>query len=235
MHGLFITGTDTGVGKTLVAAALVRLLRRQGRRVGVSKPVATGATLVQGRLVSEDSLKLAEAAGVEADEVTRWTFAEPAAPPVAAKVAGQTLQLPDLIECIRDVGHDVDMLIVEGVGGLLCPITDRETVADLVDGLGLPLVIVARRSLGTLNHTLLTVEVAIQRGLAVAGVVISETTAPESLAEESNVEQLRRRLSVPVLAVVPHQMSSADSVENALVGVDWYALAGAPWRASEIV
>jgi dethiobiotin synthetase len=235
MHGLFITGTDTGVGKTLVAAALVRLLRQQGRRVGACKPVATGAGLVRGQLVSEDSLRLAEAAGVAVEDVTRWTFAEPAAPPVAARQAGTTLHLKDLIAHTRGAARDVDILIVEGVGGLLCPLTEGETVADLATALGIPLVVVARRSLGTLNHTLLTVEVACQRGLAVAGVVISETTPPASLAEESNVEELRRRLPVPILAVVPHRVSAADRVEDSLRDVDWYTLSEASRGPSEIV
>ena len=112
------------------------------------------------------------------------------------------------------------VLLVEGVGGLLCPLTEGETVADLARLLALPLVIVARRALGTLNHTLLTVEVARGRGLAVAGVVVSETTPPCGPAEESNVEELRQRLDVPLLAVAPHGQGLA------LAAVDWWQLAG---------
>jgi dethiobiotin synthetase len=112
------------------------------------------------------------------------------------------------------------MLLVEGVGGLLCPLTESETVADLVRELALPLVIVARRSLGTLNHTLLTVEAARIRKLTVVGVVISETAPPAGLAEQTNVEELRRRLDVPLLGVVPY----SDEQGSAIANIGWWDL-----------
>jgi dethiobiotin synthetase len=111
--------------------------------------------------------------------------------------------------------------LVEGVGGLLCPLTDTETVADLVQKLDLPLIVVARRSLGTLNHTLLTLEAAARRGLHVAGVVINETTPPQGLADETNVDELRRRITAPILAVVPHQPRPPIDALPALAAVDW--------------
>ena len=221
MRGLFFVGTDTGVGKTFVVSAVARALRQQGRAVSVCKPVATGAEWVGSRLLSDDTRLLAEAAG-EADyeRVTPWTFAVPAAPPVAARLAGQNLSVADLEEAVRRQVWPDALLLVEGVGGLLCPLTERETVADLAALLGLPLVVVARRALGTLNHTLLTLEVARGRGLPVAGVVVSETTPPSGPAEETNVEELRRRLDVPLLAVAAHgQGTSLDAV-------DWWDLAG---------
>jgi dethiobiotin synthetase len=224
MRGLFITGTDTGVGKTLVTAAICRVLRQQGRRVSVCKPVATGARSVAGRRVCDDAVALGEAAGITPERVTRWMFSEPAAPPVAARLEGVALQLADLEAAVRAAGDNADILLVEGVGGLLCPLTERETVADLIAALHLPMVVVARRSLGTLNHTLLTVETAQNRGMAVAGVVISETVPPASVAEVSNVEELRARLSIPILGLVPYQCSGAIRVEDALRCVDWWAL-----------
>jgi dethiobiotin synthetase len=228
-RGLFVTGTDTGVGKTVVTAAVARLLSRQGRAVRVCKPVATGATWQGGRWVSEDTLLLAEATGeADLDAVTPWSFPEPAAPPVAARLAGVSLTLEGLAAAVRRRAAAEAGVMVEGVGGLLCPLTEDATVADLVAELRLPLVVVARRSLGTLNHTLLTREVARVRRLDVLGIVVNETTPPASLAEETNVEELRRRLDVPVLAVVPH--GAADA---ALAGVDWWRLSekeGAAWR-----
>jgi len=221
MNGLFFTGTDTGVGKTVVTAGAARVLRRQGRACQVCKPVATGAVWQDGRWLSDDTVLLAAAANQPCAAVTPWAFPEPAAPPVAARQAGQALRLDEIAAAVRQCARPETALLVEGVGGLLCPLTEQETVADLVAALGMALVVVARRSLGTLNHTLLTLEVARGRGLAVAGVVISETTALASVAEQTNVEELRRRIAVPVLAVVPYQ---AD-VPAALAGVDWWALA----------
>jgi dethiobiotin synthetase len=138
-------------------------------------------------------------------------------------LAGSSLSLGQLAEAVRRQERAGSLLLVEGVGGLLCPLTEQETVADLVRSLGLPLVVVARRSLGTLNHTLLTVEVARGRGLAIAGVVISETAPLKGPAEESNVEELRRRLDVPILAVVPHQ-ASPELACPAVEAVDWERL-----------
>jgi dethiobiotin synthetase len=218
MRGLFITGTDTGVGKTEVTAGIARIWRREGRAFRVRKPVATGG--------DEDARKLALAAGVvDVRSIAPLTFAEPAAPPVAARLEGQELSLGLLSEGML-LPRSEDALLVEGVGGLLCPLTATLTVADLAAGLRFPLVIVARRSLGTLNHTLMTVEVARNRGLKVAGVVVSETSPVTTLAEQSNVEELRARLAVPVLAVVPYRPGGYDEEIAELAQVDWWSLAG---------
>ncbi len=224
--GLFFTGTDTGVGKTVVTAAVARLLRRQGRPVAVCKPVATGAVEGPGGWRSEDTCQLAAAAGLEAemDRVTPWAFPEPAAPPVAARAHGVGLTLDALAGAVRAWQRPGAVVLVEGVGGLLCPLTERETVADLAGVLGMPLVVVCRRSLGTLNHTLLTLEVARTRGLPVAGLVVNETAPPSGLAEATNVEELKRRGGVPLLAVVPYQPPPAAPDPAALAGVDWWRL-----------
>ncbi|MBI1913600.1 MAG: dethiobiotin synthase [Planctomycetes bacterium] len=225
MRGLFFSGTDTSVGKTVVTAAVARLLRRQGRPVRVCKPVATGAAWSGGRWLSEDTWLLASAAGMEAelDRVTPWSFKAPAAPPVAARLAGMSLSLSELVTAVRTCAHPEAALLVEGVGSLLCPLTERETVADLVRELGLPLVLVARRSLGTLGHTLMAVEVATGRNLPLAGVVVSETVPPCGPADETNVDELRRRLAVPLLAVVPHG-ATGESAADAVAAVDWWQM-----------
>ncbi len=223
--GLFFTGTDTGVGKTLVTAGVARLLRARGRDLVVCKPVATGARPVGERWLADDTAVLAEAAGVGDDweAVTPWAFPDPVAPPLAARRRGVALEVTAIAEAVRRRERPGAALLVEGVGGLLCPLTDGGTVADLVRELALPLVVVARRSLGTLNHTLLTLEVAQARGLAVAGVVVSETVPPAGLADETNVDELQR-LRVPILAVVPHQIGGAREVVPALDAVDWWRL-----------
>lgn len=226
MRGLFITATDTDVGKTVIAASLARLWRREGRRFAVCKPVATGARLLEdGRLLADDTRRLAAAAGdPHLEQITPHVYAEPAAPPLAARLAGETLTLDQLAAAVERRATGGTPVLVEGVGGLLCPLTEEHTVADLVARLGLPLLVVARRALGTLNHTLLTLEVARRRGLPVSGVVITETTPPAGAAEADNVEQIRRRAGVPVLAVVPHQ-SGGDEVEIANPGaIQWWSL-----------
>lgn len=227
MNGLFFTGTDTGVGKTHVVAALARLLRQQRRAVRVCKPVATGADRVEGRWLVQDTVRLAWAAGMTQclEAVTPWAFPEPVAPAVAARLHGQVLSLERIASAVREQAVSDGALLVEGVGGLLCPLTERETVADLAKVLGFPLVVVTRRSLGTLNHTLLTLEAAATRGLHVAGLVVNETNPLVSLAEETNVEELRRRSAVPVLAVMPYQIDGEAEDGAALVGVDWWELA----------
>ncbi len=223
--GLFFTGTDTGVGKTLVTAGVARSLRARGRPVVVCKPVATGAQRVGDRWLADDTAVLAEAAGVGGDweAVTPFRFPDPVAPPLAARRQGASLALDEITSAVRRRQQAGAALLVEGVGGLLCPLTETATVAELVRELALPLVIVARRSLGTLNHTLLTLEAARARGLAVAGVVVSETAPPGGLADETNVDELKR-LGVPVLAVVPHQPAGARGTIAALDAVDWWGL-----------
>lgn len=221
MRGLFITGTDTGVGKTVVTAAIARILTGQGVRVAVCKPVATGAQRVGETWLSDDTRQLAEAAGVDSRSVTRWAFPEAVAPPVAARCHSVTISLREIVEFVA--GQRADITLVEGIGGLLCPLTDTETVADLATQLGLPLLVVARRSLGTLNHTLMTLEMARSRKLPVAGIVVNETTPVQGLAEETNVEELRRHCVEPVLAVTPHEPQMLR-IQSVLAGIDWLKL-----------
>jgi dethiobiotin synthetase len=156
--------------------------------------------------------------------VTPWAFPEPVAPPVACRHHGVALTLADLAGAVREAGRPGAVTLVEGVGGLLCPLTERDTVADLAASLRLPVVVVARRSLGTLNHTLLTLEVARGRGLPLAGLVVNETSPPEGLAEETNVAELERRAGVPLLAVVPHQRREGAPDTRSLERVDWWGL-----------
>jgi dethiobiotin synthetase len=226
MNGLFFTGTDTGVGKTVVACAVARLLRSRGCPIRVCKPVATGAIPIAGRCLCEDTVRLAEAAGEPAsmvDRITPWTFAEPLAPAVAARQAGVSLSLDEIVTAVRRQSQE-GLVLVEGVGGLLCPLTDRETIADLAVLLGLPLIVVARRSLGTLNHALLTLEAADARGLRVAGVVLNATSPEDGPAERSNAAELKRRIAVPLLAEVPWQPQANPDVSPALAAIDWRSL-----------
>jgi dethiobiotin synthetase len=190
--GLFVTGTDTGVGKTVVACALAERLHARGVDVGVMKPIETGVG-PQGPL---DAIALAEAAGVHdaLDLVCPVRLALPAAPSVAAALEERLIDLDAVQRTYQTLRKRHEVLVVEGAGGLLVPITDDYTMADLARDLALPVVVVARARLGTVNHTRLTLEVAAARGLPVAGVVVSHGASPLSSADQANLGALRRVL-----------------------------------------
>jgi dethiobiotin synthetase len=196
--------------------------------------VATGGERVEGRWLNADTVQLSWAGGncQCLDAVTPWSYAEAVAPAVAAQLHGSVPSIAALAGAVRSQAQPDGILVVEGVGGLLCPLTEREAVADLAAALALPLVVVTRRSLGTLNHTLLTLEAAAARGLAVAGLVVNETTPPTTLAEETNVNELQRRIAVPLLAVVPHRPDGHPDPIAALAAVDWWCLAQAGSKTS---
>lgn len=207
-RGLFITGTDTGVGKTYVAAGIVHALRAQGVRVGAYKPAASGSEEGAAGPIWQDVERLSAAlgGGFPRSAICPQCWHAPLAPPVAARREGGQVD-PLLLRRGADWWRErVDLLVVEGAGGLLSPLTETETVADLARDLGFPLVIVARLSLGTINHTLLTIERAQARGLAIAGIVLNQSTPPDpaDLSTESNPEELARRTTVPILAVLPN-------------------------------
>jgi dethiobiotin synthetase len=235
LSGLFVTGTDTGVGKTTVAAWIARELSRAGVRVGALKPVATGAGRIGEAWRCEDgeALIVAIGGGVELERVVPLIYEEPLAPVVAARRRGEPLAQERVWTAVARAlawwSERAEMVIVEGVGGLLCPLAEGTTVADLAIELDYPLVIVARRGLGTLNHTLLTIEAARRRGLRIAGVVLNAAAPPlHPLAEATNAEELARRLDeVPILAELPHV---ADRAKLSISGntVDWKGRAAPP-------
>jgi len=201
ISGIFVTGTDTGVGKTLVSRALIAALRGQGLRVGVMKPIETGV----GEAGPLDALALREAAGVEdpLETICPQQFALPAAPNVAARAEHREVDLDSIDAAFERVIKDRDFVIVEGAGGLLVPIRDEMTMAELGRRLGLPLLIVARASLGTINHTALTLDVAASKNLEVVGVVISHAGGVLSAADNSNLLGLKEILGDRLLGEIP--------------------------------
>lgn len=191
----FVTGTDTGVGKTVAAAALCRAERAAGRTVLYCKPVQTGLE----RAEAGDAAFVAAAAKVPVVECLRFPAA--LAPAVAAELAGAVIDVDALLADVVKAGDGFDRVVVEGAGGLLVPLWGDFTMADLADRLGAGLVVVTRPTLGTLNHTALTLEAARSRGLPVDGLVISGWPADPGVTEETNLERLSEM--APVLGVVP--------------------------------
>ena len=195
MRGVFVTGTDTGVGKTVVAAAICAALAARGERVGAFKPVVTGIGDPPDPVWPRDHELLAAAAGggQSPSDVAPYTFGPPLSPHYAAELAGTSIDPDRLRGAARATSAGFDVAICEGVGGLLVPITGRYSVRDLAVDLDLPLIVVARTGLGTISHTLLTVEAARAAGLTVAGIVMTPWAADPEPIEESNratVEQL---------------------------------------------
>jgi dethiobiotin synthetase len=202
--GIFVTGTDTGVGKTIVAAAIARYLRDQGANVGVFKPVTSGALENGGKLVSEDAELLRWAAQCTSpdDDVSPYLLREPLAPSEAALRDGATIRYERIRESFDRLAEHHEFLIVEGAGGLLVPLADDLLVADLAKRLELPLLIVARPDLGTVNHTLMTCECARSRTIEVLGVVINGQPEEPGQAELSAPRLIARLSGVPLLGVL---------------------------------
>jgi dethiobiotin synthetase len=189
LRGVFVTGTNTGVGKTVVAASIVTTLRARGEPVRAFKPVVTGTDEPDPVWPADHEL-LARAAGMDAREVTPVTFAPAVSPHLAAELAGARIEPADLVAHARALGEP---LVAEGVGGLLVPLTTGYSVRDLAVDLGLPLVIAARPGLGTISHTLLTIEAARAAGLEVRCVVMTPWPDEPDAMQRSNratVEQL---------------------------------------------
>jgi dethiobiotin synthetase len=197
MKGVFVTGTDTGVGKTMVACGLISSFVKRGHKVGVMKPCETGG--------GEDHLRLIAASGRALDPqlVCPYRFPLPASPEAAARAAGTHIELDTIATGCHRLGQDADLLVVEGAGGLLAPVGRGRTIADVAATLGFPLLIVARPALGTINHTLLTIEAARHRRLSVLGVVFCRSERRTDLTEATNPESIVRYGEVRVFGTLP--------------------------------
>ena len=212
MRGLFVTGTDTGVGKTFVAVGLARLLRGDGLRVGVMKPVETGCDRRGDNLVPSDALQLVTAAGGHQDLalVCPYQFEAPLAPDVAARQEGRTIDPAVILDRFKKIAASHDIVLVEGAGGLLVPIWERYTMADLAGDVGLPLLVVTASRLGAVSHTLLTLAHARSRGLPVAAYVLNQLTDAPDDAMSTNAELLARSTDVPCAGVIEWSPADAD-------------------------
>ena len=204
-NGIFITGTDTGVGKTVVAAGLALVLRERGMRVGVMKPVATGCVGEGKRLISGDAVYLLEAAENEHPLLSNpLRFRNALAPSVASVIEKKEIPIERILKAYRELQRHYDFIIVEGIGGLLVPITRDYFVANLIHEFGLPLVVVARGGLGTINHTLLTLDAATIRGFEVRGLIFNRMPRVNvSIAEITNPKVIHDLTGIPILGTLP--------------------------------
>jgi dethiobiotin synthetase len=224
VRGLFVTGTDTAVGKTYVTALAAQALVAQGHRVGVYKPAASGCSRQGDVLVSGDALRLWQAAGSPGTlaEVCPQVFAAPLAPHLAAAAEGKRLDAGLLRRGLDVWLERCEIVLIEGAGGLMCPLGEEEYVADLAYDFGFPLVVVARNGLGVINHVLQTLITAatFREGLPVAGIVLNEAVpsgADPSITD--NAREIRSRAVPSLLAEVAYR------ADRFAASVDWFALA----------
>ncbi len=222
-RGCFITGTDTGVGKTLVTAALAACLTRRGLSVGVMKPIETGCR-TDGTSGS-DAARLYAAADVTepVEAISPYRFADPLAPLDAARRAGRTIELSRIVRAYRALASRYALLLVEGAGGVMVPITPTTDTRDVIVKLGLPAVVVVRAMLGAVNHTLLTLDALRHRKILVLGVFLNRSDSPprsdDVLQETSTIGLLKARCGVPVIGPLPHRPELAGSWEQELAEI----------------
>ena len=210
--GLFVVGTDTGVGKTVIAAALILYLRDRGVNVGAFKPVESGGT--------QDSTFLREAAGGEdpPEIANPYSFSQPISPHQAAEEEGREISISTILDAFESLKQRHDYIIAEGAGGLLVPLRRDFLIGDLIARLGLPVLVVARAAVGTINHTLLTVKQAQSLGLRVLGVIINCEKPVSDCESVSKPEEMTHFMDVPVLGKFPYLDSlKAEILQKALV------------------
>lgn len=212
-RGVFITGTDTGVGKTVVAAALIKLLARQGVRVAGMKPVAAGASMTPSGLRNADALALLQAGNVAAryESVNPYCFAAPIAPHIAARDAHVLVDIDLVRQRFDELASVADCVVVEGAGGWLTPISSSASMADVAAALALPVVLVVGLRLGCLNHALLTARALAAHGAGLAG-WIANAIDPAFDRAADNIATLEQRLQ-PAAAIVPYAAHAPEALE----------------------
>jgi dethiobiotin synthetase len=237
--GLFVTGTDTEIGKTHIASLIIRELVAERVRVGVYKPVCSGAESdASGRVFWDDIERLRAAVCSQSpseplsqelmfdEAVCPQRFLAPLAPPIAARREGRAVDVALLKSGANHWIGKADVLIVEGAGGFLAPVTETLSGADLAGMFGYPLIVVARSGLGTINHSLLTIEAAERRGQKVAGVVLNQCHPNDNvLIADDNAAEIEHRSGVPVLGILAWRSVSGLQREGRTVTIGWHALA----------
>jgi dethiobiotin synthetase len=224
--GFFITGTDTGVGKTIITAALVKAAQFLGFKAAGMKPVETGCQKTEVRssheiLIPSDGLFVSKIADTDEslDLITPLRFENPLAPMPASAIEGIPVDMGKIVSAFAKLSYKYNVLIVEGVGGILVPITKDYSMLDMAKDFGLPVIVVTRPGLGMINHTLLTVNYALKEGLSVAGIIINYSRPAEgTIAEQTNPAVLEEICPVPVLGIFPYLKNiGSDVIKDAAV------------------
>ncbi len=234
--GYFITGTDTGVGKTIVTSAILRCFIKKGYKIGAMKPIETGCINKDGILLPNDGMFLRDMAEMNesADLITPVKFETPLSPLMASRIEKREVEIDRIFKAYENLKRKYDYILVEGVGGLMVPIAKLEKkkssyyyVRDLIKDMELKAIVVTRPTLGTLNHTLLTIEALKNKKIPVKGFIINFSEPPKSdIAEKTNPEILRELLDVPFLGMMPYLNDySKDTIgETGLKNIDIDAL-----------
>jgi dethiobiotin synthetase len=240
MRGLFVTGTDTGVGKTVLSAALLAAMAAAGERVSAHKPAVTGLDEQREKGSAEswpaDHELLGAAARMPADEVAPLRYGPAVSPPLAAELSGEPLHARRVLAAgaaaVADRKDAPDTVIVEGVGGLLAPLAENLTVCDFAVALRMPLLVAARPGLGTINHTLLTLQSARAAGLSVRAVVLTPWPEEPSRLERSNLEAIARLGFVEVDTLARVSAPLVDELARAGAELPWRRWLGEPPSAT---
>jgi len=208
-NGLFITGTDTEVGKTIVTGGLAAILCEKGYNVGVMKPVETGCAGDEGTLLPKDAEFLWKMSreNEPLEKIVPYRFKEPLAPAVAAELEGVNIDIDKLVRNFEEISNRREFVLVEGVGGLLVPLSRKFLVLDLIKLFKLPILVISRAGLGAINHTLLTVRHAQAQKLTVAGIVINNLSPETSLAVKTNPEIIAKLTDIPIWGILPYQIN----------------------------
>jgi dethiobiotin synthetase len=204
--GIFITGTDTGVGKTVVAAGLILALKQRGLNVGYMKPIESGCPVLDGEVVPQDVRFVRDVTGIrdDIDLMCPYRLKAPAAPSIASRLEDIHVDISYIVDQYFQLSLMHEIVVVEGVGGLMVPLNNSELVTDLILQLGLETLVVARPGLGTISHTLLTVNMARMMGISVSGVVINGFGREAiGLPERTNPDEIEHFSNVPMLGILP--------------------------------
>lgn len=238
--GLFITGTDTDVGKTVITGAIAAAVRQKAVTPGVFKPIATGCRLTREGLVSEDAEFLSHCSetSLTLNQVNPVRYRDAVTPLVALERTKQPIDWQSLQLAYNNVIAAADLVLVEGIGGILVPLEPDYLLLDLMADMGLPIVVVAASRLGMINHTLMTLKICRDRGLSVAGVVVNGYRPEQaSLAEETNPRVIKEVGNVEILAVIPYDKGTCvktgqlgNDVATVIQGLDWREVVDEKWK-----
>ena len=219
--GFFVTGTDTGVGKTIITAALIKTSNLLGFRACGMKPIETGCQREGGILIPSDGMLIKTVARMEetVNHISPCRFEKPLAPLPASEIEGISVDFEKIRKAYAELSQKYDVVIVEGIGGLLVPIRKDYFVLDLARDFGLPVIVVSRPGLGTINHTMLSVNYAIKEGLTVAGIIINYSQPPEGTpAEKTNPDVIKEISPVPIIGIFPYLNDLEETtIERAVV------------------